>query len=109
MKVIVRMLAAAVLLAALSMALIALPALAQEDGEPPTETSQPTEATQPLPEVTVQPAVPVTAAPDDEAQLDWTYRYMIPTVLVLGVLVIVITAGQYFVSVVRKRYRIVEE
>jgi hypothetical protein len=34
---------------------------------------------------------------------------MIPTVLVLGVLVIVITAGQYFVSVVRKRYRIVEE
>jgi hypothetical protein len=109
MKVVTRMLATAALLIALFTLMIALPALAQEDGETPTETTQPAEGSQPLPEVTVQPAVPVTDAAADEAQLDWTYRYMIPTALVLGVLVIVVTAGQYFVSVVRKRYRIVEE
>lgn len=44
-----------------------------------------------------------------EVSLDWTYRYLIPTGIVLAVLVIVITTIQYFTSVVRKRYRIVKE
>jgi hypothetical protein len=40
---------------------------------------------------------------------DWTYRYMIPTGIVLAVLVIVMTTIQYFTRVVRRRYRIVKE
>ena len=59
--------------------------------------------------VDVQPAVELNQDVPGEANLDWTYRYMIPTGIVLGAIVIVITAGQYFAQVVRKRYRIVEE
>ena len=40
---------------------------------------------------------------------DWTYRYMIPTGIVLAVVVIVMTTIQYFTRVVRKRYRVVKE
>ena len=57
----------------------------------------------------VEPAVPVTTADAAEPQLDWTYRYLIPTGIVLAVLVVVVTTIQYFTSVVRKRYRIVKE
>lgn len=55
------------------------------------------------------PAVPVS---DDEAAAppaDWTYRYLIPTGLILAAIVVLITAVKYFTDVVRKRYRIVEE
>jgi hypothetical protein len=55
------------------------------------------------------PAVEINEDAPDESNLDWTYRYMIPTGILLGAVVIVITAGQYFMQVVRKRYRIVEE
>lgn len=57
----------------------------------------------------LSPAVPIS---EDEAAApptDWTYRYLIPTGLVLAAVVIVITAIKYFTDVVRKRYRIVEE
>jgi hypothetical protein len=57
--------------------------------------------------VVIEPAVPVTEAPEVEEQLDWTYRYFIPTLLVLAALVVVVTVVQYFVMVVRKRYRVV--
>ena len=95
----------------LSIALIAmfslmLPVLATEGEETPEpiseETPEPVSGGQ-------TPAVEVTTPPVDETQLDWTYRYMIPTALALGAIVIVVTAAQYFTSVVRKRYRIVEE
>jgi hypothetical protein len=89
MKAIRRISATLFLLAALT-APMALPAFAQENS--------PKEA-----------AVPVTTVAPAATQLDWTYRYMIPAALALGVIVTVITAGQYFTSVVRKRYRIVDE
>lgn len=57
----------------------------------------------------IEPAIPIEPAPDSEALLEWTYRYLIPTALVLGVVVIVVTSIRYFTNVVRKRYRIVEE
>jgi hypothetical protein len=86
-------------------ALSTLPALATEgDGETPTETTVAEEATDGM-----KPAVPVEPEAPEEVSQDWTYRYMIPTGIALGVIVIVITSAQYFTSVVRKRYRIVEE
>ena len=56
----------------------------------------------------VEPAVPMTTPEPTESLPDWTYRYMIPTGIVLAVLVIVMTTIQYFTRVVRKRYRIVK-
>jgi hypothetical protein len=55
----------------------------------------------------IDPAVPVTTVPEEPVQADWTYRYFIPTLLVLAALVVVVTVVQYFLMVVRKRYRVV--
>jgi hypothetical protein len=55
----------------------------------------------------IVPAVTVEVTQPVEAQPDWTYRYFIPTLLVLAVLVVVMTVVQYFVRVVRNRYRVV--
>ncbi|MGH3649450.1 MAG: hypothetical protein ACRDU9_01975 [Acidimicrobiia bacterium] len=81
-------------------------ASATEETEDPVST---TLAEEPAPTSDVQPAVPVTTASTTDTLPDWTYRYMIPTGIVLAVLVIVVTAIQYFTRVVRRRYRIVKE
>ncbi|MGH8949903.1 MAG: hypothetical protein ACRDX9_00615 [Acidimicrobiia bacterium] len=87
-------------------ALTIAPALGTEDTEEATST---TVAEEPAPTSDVEPAVPVTTPETAETLPDWTYRYMIPTGIVLAVLVIVVTSIQYFTRVVRKRYRIVKE
>ena len=69
-----------------------------------TETGT-TEATTPA--VTIEPAVPVDTTPSPVTNPDWTYRFFIPTLLVLTVLVVIVTVIQYFTRVVRNRYRIV--
>jgi hypothetical protein len=56
----------------------------------------------------LSPAVPIEAEEVTATPIDWTYRYMIPTGLVLAAIIILITAIKYFTDVVRKRYRIVE-
>ena len=64
-----------------------------------TEASTPAE--------TIQPAVTVDTTPVAETNPDWTYRFFIPTLLVLAALVVIVTVIQYFTRVVRNRYRIV--
>ena len=64
-----------------------------------------TEATAPA--VTIQPAVPVDTTPPEQTNPDWTYRFFIPTLLVLAALVVIVTVIQYFTRVVRNRYRTV--
>ena len=88
-------------------ALVASPALATEETDP-TAPADETEQTVPVTS-DIEPAVPITTPAVIETELDWTYRYMIPTAILLAVLVIVATTVQYFTSVVRKRYRIVKE
>ena len=78
--------------------LLALPASAGEGSDPSGASTG-----------EIEPAVPITVPEETEAQLDWTYRYMIPTAIALGIVVIVLTSAQYFTQVVRKRYRIVKE
>ncbi len=85
------------------LALMATPVFGTEE----TTTTQVAE--EPAVTSDVEPAVPVTTPEASEVPLDWTYRYLIPTGIVLAVLVIVVTTVQYFTSVVRKRYRIVKE
>lgn len=55
----------------------------------------------------IVPAVTVEVTQPVEAQADWTYRYFIPTLLVLAALVVIMTVVQYFTRVVRNRYRVV--
>jgi hypothetical protein len=81
-------------------AVLALPALGQED-DGTTTTTAPAEQ--------IVPAVPIEPAAAAPSTTDWTYRYLIPTGLVLAAVVILITSVRYFTNVVRKRYRIVEE
>jgi phosphatidylglycerophosphate synthase len=84
----------------LTILVLAVPALAQEDSD----------ETEPVPiNADMEPAVSVTTPPAADATLDWTYRYMIPLGIVMAAVVVVITSIQYFAQVVRKRYRIVEE
>jgi hypothetical protein len=87
-------------------AFMIVPALATEGTEEPTST---TVSEEPAPTSGIEPAVPVTTPEQTEPLPDWTYRYMIPTGIVLAVVVIVMTTIQYFTRVVRKRYRIVKE
>ena len=64
-----------------------------------------TEVTEPA--VTIEPAVTVDTTPAVVSGPDWTYRFFIPTLLALAVLVVIVTVIQYFTRVVRNRYRIV--
>lgn len=81
--------------------LFAMPALAQEEEEGTTTTTSTM--------VQVIPAVPIETPTTPPGAADWTYRFLIPTGLVLAAVVILITSIRYFTNVVRKRYRIVEE
>jgi hypothetical protein len=45
---------------------------------------------------------------DDEVEAPWTTKFLIPTSLVLAVLAVFVTVVQYFVKVVRNRYKVVE-
>jgi len=97
-----RLLAAALVTAVVT--LLALPLGATTTSEAGTESGT-TEATAPA--VTIEPAVPVDTTPAAETNPDWTYRFFIPTLLVLAALVVIVTVIQYFTRVVRNRYRIV--
>ncbi len=59
---------------------------------------------------TAEPIIPAVSVEVTEApptQPDWTYRFFIPTLLILAGLVVIATVVQYFTRVVRKRYRVV--
>ncbi|MGH3650176.1 MAG: hypothetical protein ACRDU9_05650 [Acidimicrobiia bacterium] len=96
------LLVSAVLVASLSMSVMA----AEEGGE---EGGEGVESTTTTIQSGLTPAVPIEDPETAPATADWTYRYMIPTALVLAVLIIIVTAVKYFTDVVRKRYRIIEE
>lgn len=98
----------------------AFPAVAVEEPETTEGTTETTVATEGTTETTVAtedddaaanvppPAVTVPDTAADEETADWTYRYLIPTLLALAVLVVIATTVQYFVRVVRNRYKVVE-
>lgn len=58
--------------------------------------------------VIAQPYVEVESAVDEADEPQWTYRYLIPTVVALTVVLIIGTVIMYFVKVVRGRYTVVE-
>lgn len=84
----------------LILGLAASPALAQEEAEN-TDAGVTGEMEEPA--VVISDDAPV------EPVADWTYRYLIPTTLALGAIIILGTSVRYFTNVVRQRYRTVEE
>jgi hypothetical protein len=54
------------------------------------------------------PAIQAPEPPPNDETASWTYRYLVPTLLVVAVLAVVLTVVQYFVRVVGKRYRVVQ-
>lgn len=54
------------------------------------------------------PAVVVEDVPPPEVTEPWTSRFLVPTGLVLGAVAVFVTVIQYFVRVVRTRYKVVE-
>lgn len=55
------------------------------------------------------PAMTTPAPVDDAAEVDWTYKYLIPTLAALALVVVIFTTVQYFRQVVQRRYKVVEE
>lgn len=86
-----------------------LTAMAASEGEEGTTEEDGTAATTTTIESGLVPAVDATVEEPPAVEVDWTYRYMIPTALALAAIVVLITAIKYFTDVVRKRYRIVQE
>lgn len=81
--------------------------------EPPSLLAQQTTTTQA--ETTTVPAGPapqpaVTTIPEEPEPPEdaWTYRYLVPTALVLGVVTAIGIIVAYFFKVTRSRYRVVE-
>ncbi len=54
------------------------------------------------------PAVSVPPPAADDAEAPWTTKFLIPTTLILGALAVFGTVVQYFLKVVRNRYKVVE-
>ncbi len=52
----------------------------------------------------------MTVPPPDESEPEpeWTFRYLVPATVLLGLVAVVVTVVQYFVRVVRTRYRVVK-
>lgn len=97
----------AVLVSAIAVLFFALPAFSAEEAPVDTVTET-TVAEEQSGVVDVAPAVTVPPAAEDDATADWTYRYLIPTLLALAVVVVIATTIQYFMRVVRNRYKVVE-
>ena len=89
----------------LLMLIVTPAALAQE--ETPEDTTAPVEETVPSVEVPV-PAVEIADEAPAEVEQAWTFRYLIPTSLVIALLVVVGSIVAYFLKVVRTRYRLIQ-
>ena len=55
------------------------------------------------------PAIVIEDAPEQIEDIDWTYRFLIPTTVAIATLVILGNVVQYFRQVTRKRYKVIEK
>ncbi|MEX1006146.1 MAG: hypothetical protein WD990_01685 [Acidimicrobiia bacterium] len=106
---------AALSLLALLVSLMAVPAMAAESGTdseiPPAvidENEGETTATTEAVDFEYLPATVVEPAPPDPAEQPWTTKFLVPTGLALATVAVFVTVVQYFVRVVRSRYKVVE-
>jgi hypothetical protein len=86
------------------LALTALPAMAAESGGEDEEETTTTEVV----DFEYTPATVIEAPPVDAAEQPWTTKFLVPTGLALAAVAVFVTVIQYFVRVVRSRYKVVE-
>ena len=55
------------------------------------------------------PAILIEEPPKQPEDVDWTYRYLIPTTVAIATLVVLGNIIQYFRQVTRKRYKVIEK
>lgn len=91
-----------------ALAAASLPAVGTEEPATDTTVTETTAAPQQSGAGNVVPAVSIPPESSDQSIDDWTYRFLIPTLLALAVIVVIATTIQYFMRVVRKRYKVVE-
>ncbi|MGH8937642.1 MAG: hypothetical protein ACRDXD_15515 [Acidimicrobiia bacterium] len=98
---------------ALASIVMLAPAVSVWAAEPPSLLAQQTTTTQA--ETTTVPAGPapqpaVTTIPEEPESPEnaWTYRYLVPTAVLLGVVTAIGIIIAYFFKVTRSRYRVVE-
>jgi len=87
----------------LSLATMPLTGAAQEDEPAPENT-----ISVPEPGAARTPAVTVPDQTAGDETPPWTARFLVPAGLALAVLVVIMTIVQYFVRVVRTRYKVIE-
>jgi phosphatidylglycerophosphate synthase len=95
-------------LLALAAALVlpATPVVAQEAAT--TETTVAGGATTETTLVYKTPAVSLVETPPEEVVQPWTIRYLVPTTIAIAAILVILTVIQYFLKVVRTRYKTVE-
>ena len=98
-----------VMLVAIFVGGLTLTAMAASEGEGGATDEDGAAATTTTIQSGLVPAVDAAVEEPPPPEVDWTYRYMVPTALALAAIVVLITAVKYFTDVVRKRYRIIQE
>ena len=96
---------AALSLLVLLVSLLAVPAMAAESG---TESEDESTATTEVVEFEYTPATVIESPPADLVEQPWTTKFLVPTGLALATVAVFVTVIQYFVRVVRSRYKVVE-
>ena len=102
---------AALSLLVLLASLLALPAWAAESDIPPAvidETEGETTGTTEAVDFEYLPATVIDEPPPDQVEQPWTTKFLVPTGLALATIAVFVTVIQYFVRVVRSRYKVVE-
>jgi hypothetical protein len=83
-------------------AFTALPALAAASGDDESTTTTEVVAFE------YQPATIIEPVPADPVDQPWTTKFLVPTGIALATIAVFVTVVQYFVRVVRSRYKVVE-
>lgn len=94
------------LLALVVLGLLALPVLAVESGGGAEEEEAPTTTVKV--DFEYEPAVINPEVPPAEVEQPWTTKFLVPTGVALAVVAVFATVVQYFMRVVRTRYKVVE-
>jgi ABC-type cobalt transport system substrate-binding protein len=95
---------AALGLLVLVLSLTAMPAMGAESGGDDEEAPTTTEVV----DFEYKPATIVEPPSSDPADQPWTTKFLVPTGLALAAIAVFVTVIQYFVRVVRSRYKVVE-
>ncbi len=86
---------------------LTLPVLATAESDTTEQAPAETVGETPAPADLPEPAVPIEPAPEEEPTPEWTFRFLVPTSLLIGGLAVIGTTIAYFVKVAKARYRVV--